>query len=47
MNRLRESYRTNQANIKDAETKGAEATFFEERRKRDQETRAAFSNKDF
>ncbi len=37
MNRLRESYRTNQANIKDAETKGAEATFFEERRKRDQE----------
>lgn len=37
MDRLRESYRVNQTNIKDAETKSAEASFFEERSKRDQE----------
>ncbi|MDQ3181584.1 MAG: AAA family ATPase [Acidobacteriota bacterium] len=37
MNRLRESYRTNQISIKDAETKSAEAKFFEERRRRDNE----------
>lgn len=36
-NRLRESYRTNQASIKEAEAKSAEAKFFEERRRRDQE----------
>ncbi len=37
MNRLRESYRTNQTDIKEAEAKSAEAKFFEERRKRDYE----------
>ncbi len=36
-NRLRDSFRANQASIKEAKAKSAEAEFFEERRKRDQE----------